>query len=427
MNQQLLSEDQQRVLWFIRLRWAALGLMAIIVLFLKLTIGVNINTLFALAIVGLGAAYNFIYPFIIKRFKPFSENILFTYFRVILDLIVITALVHLTGGVESPFNLLYLLEMVTISMFGMIVPAYVLSAAATFFFLTVNLLEAYFILPHYRLGTMPGTLFLNTDYIFARGFTLFLTCILLIYMTSYLASKFTEKQKKIEELSKAKLDFVDVVMHETKSPLTSIIGYAGLLESQGLGPITERQKEPLGIIKRQAQRILAMANDLLSLARLESGMAKIDKKPAKLTELAGHVIEEFGPQLEERKISLIQEFDPKTPDVPLDEDKLIEVFTNLLSNAVKFSNAGGKIFLSIAPRDKEILVSIRDEGLGIEPGDLPHIFERFYRAGKESSERKGTGLGLTLVKTIIESHGGKIWAVSAGRGQGAVFYFTLPV
>jgi signal transduction histidine kinase len=427
MGDKTLSEEQKLILWFIHLRWGAILLILSVIITSIFPGRLRIPLIPNFIIIGIAILYNLLYPFIVRRFRPFSENITFTYLRVTADLLVVTFLIHFTGGVESPFKLLYLLELTAIAITGFERAAYLLAAQGAALFWLVCFLESNFFIRHYRLIDRPGTLYLNINYCFSLALALLLCSILIIYISSYLAERLREKQRQVEELSRAKLDFVNIVMHETKSPLTSIIGYTDLLDSQSLGPITEKQKEPLGVIKRQSQRILAMANDLLSLARIESGMAKIDKKPASLAELTGRVIEEFGPQLEERKISLIQEFDPKLPDVPLDEDKMIEVFTNLFSNAIKFSDNGGKIFLSISPRDKEVLVSIRDEGLGIEPADLLHIFEKFHRGSKESAERKGTGLGLTLVKSIIESHGGKIWAVSAGRGQGAVFYFTLPV
>jgi len=236
-----------------------------------------------------------------------------------------------------------------------------------------------------------------------------------------------EKQKQIEALSDAKMDFMNLVMHEARSPLTSVLGYTDLIAGQKFGPVTDRQIEPLSIIKRQSQRILNLINDLLTLARIESGKTKFEKKPANILDVAANALEEMAPMINEKKILLVQEFDFKTPPVSMDEDKITEVFINLLSNAVKFSNEDGKIFLTISPSGKEVTVSVRDEGLGIDPADLPHIFEKFYRAGKESSERKGTGLGLALCKSIVESHGGRLWAVSAGHGKGAVFYFTLPL
>ncbi|HTY13968.1 MAG TPA: ATP-binding protein, partial [Candidatus Omnitrophota bacterium] len=122
-----------------------------------------------------------------------------------------------------------------------------------------------------------------------------------------------------------------------------------------------------------------------------------------------------------------QEVDPNLPLVKIDDLKVLEVLINLLSNAIKFSNEGGKVYITASGTPDEISVSVRDEGHGIESQDIPHIFEKFYRAQKESSKLKGTGLGLSLCKSIVERHSGRIWAESPGRGKGATFHFTLPV
>jgi signal transduction histidine kinase len=339
----------------------------------------------------------------------------------------ITAVIHFTGGVESTLAPLYLLDLIAISIFGFERIAYLLSFEAGIFFLINSLLERFLIIKHYQLTFMPSSLYLNSSYAVSKAMGLFFASLLSIYIVSFLLQRMRDKQKQIEVLSKGQLDFMNAVMHEVKSPLTSIMGYAEMLSEQKLGPLSDPQKEPVEVINRQSRRILDMINDLLDLARIESGVFKLDKKPLSLIEVACKVIEEMEPSLDARKLVLVQEFDPAVPAVNVDEGKITEVFTNLLSNAAKFSNIGGKIFFSIAPQGTEVLVSIRDEGLGINPVDLPHIFEKFYRASKESMERKGTGLGLAICKTIVEAHGGKIWAVSAGFGQGAVFYFTLPL
>jgi signal transduction histidine kinase len=364
---------------------------------------------------------------LVRRFRWFSENPVFTYLRSSADILVVTLLIHFTGGVESPFKLLYLLELAAISVFGFELIAYCLAGQAAVLYLISCWLETYGFVRHYRLITMPGTLYLSPNYAGAKALALFFTLILMVYISSYLAERLREKQRQIEALSKSQLDFMNTVMHETKSPLTSVLGYLDLLMNQSMGAVNEKQKDTMVVIKRQAQRILALANDLLSLARLESGFTKIDKKAKNLAEVINQVLEELQPQLNERNIALIQELDPKTPPVLLDEDKITEVLINLLSSALKFSHNNGRIVISAAPIDREVMVAVLDEGIGIEPGDLQHIFEKFYRASKESAERKGTGLGLALSRTIIAAHGGRLWAVSAGRGQGAVFYFTLPL
>lgn len=242
-----------------------------------------------------------------------------------------------------------------------------------------------------------------------------------------MAERFAERQRKIEELSNAKLDFMNQVMHETKSPLTSIIGYTDILMRGTFGELSKEQSTPMSVIQRQSQRILDMVNNLLDIARLESGRTKLETKDVSLAELIGHAVEEMTPQLSSKKLELIQELDPDMPQLKLDETKVLEVLINLISNAVKFSNPQGKIFISSQKTGSEVQVSVRDEGLGVEAEDLPHIFEKFHRASKEAAQVRGTGLGLALSKSIVEAHGGRMWAVSSGRNKGAVFFFTLPL
>ena len=236
-------------------------------------------------------------------------------------------------------------------------------------------------------------------------------------MASYLSEKFVAKQKEVDELSNSKVLFMNEVMHETKSPLTSIIGYADVLIRGTFGSLTQEQLNPLNVIKRQSERILNMVNNLMDIARLESGLTKIEKKPTSITQTINHIVEEMKPELDAKQLELVQELDLDLPLVQLDEEKISEVIINLISNAEKFSKPKGKIYISTQVSEAEVQVSVRDEGMGIDPEDLPHIFEKFHRASKEASAVKGTGLGLTLSKTVVEAHGGRMWAVSAGSWQ----------
>ena len=423
-----LPEKKEILTLYARFRWMAIFLIISILLYLKYIAEFNVPFFPLLLIVLFGIVYQTFYFFIFPRYKIFSEQItFFTYFSGTIDFIFISLLIHFTGGVESPFILFYLLELIAISIFGFTVLAYLLAIEGTLLYIINCLLEAFFVIPHYRMSDLSGTLFLNFNYIFSMTFALFVTCGLLIYMTSYLTDKLIEKEKKIEELSNAQVDFMHQVMHETKSPLTSIIGYTDVLLKGSLGEISKEQKDPLHIIKRQSKRILNMTEDLLDLARIESGRAIIEKKLTSITELIERTVEEIKPQLDEKKLELIQEITSNLPQVSIDENMILEVLMNLLSNAIKFSKPNGKIFISTQSLGREIQISVRDEGLGIDSEDLPHIFEKFHRASKEAAAVKGTGLGLALSKSIVEAHGGRIWAVSGGRNKGAVFHFTLPL
>jgi signal transduction histidine kinase len=422
-----LTEQQSILLSLTQLRLFVAVLCLLVVLYLKFVVNFvfPIEPIIILFLVI--TAVNGLYRLVTPRFPDFSHHFMFYYLRSTFDAAMITILIHYTGGVKSPFILIYLIGLISVSIIGQTNIAYVLAIQVALFYLASNLLEASFVLPHYQLPILQGSLYLNINYILALTCSLLLTSLTLIYMVSFLTRKIINSQQQIEALSNARIHFINQVAHEIRSPLTSVVGYTQLLTEQKLGPLPEAQQEPVHIIQRQAQRILDMVNDLLNISRLESGTVKLNKKSASLIEVARQAIEAFGPQINAKKIILVQEFDPQTPPVVIDEDKMIEVFTNLISNSIKFCGNGCRVFLSIAPGKNEVLVSLRDEGLGIEPVDLPHIFERFYRANKESAERKGTGLGLALTKTIIEAHGGRIWAVSAGVGQGTIFYFALPL
>jgi len=423
----ILSERQKMALWFVRLRWAAIALMLFVVL-LSIFVGrLNMPLLPNLVVISIGFFYNLSYPYLIKRYPWFSENDIFTLFRSTADMLVITLMVHFTGGVESPLKLLYLLELSVMATVGLRYLANYLALECSLLYFLFCFSESILLIPHYQLTNTPASLYLNVNYAIIKAISLFFSSLVLIYIVSFLVERLQEKQKEIETLSNAKMDFVNIVMHETKSPLTSVMGYADVLINQTVGPLSEAQKEPLAIIKRQSLRILNMVNDLLSIARLESGRAKLEKKPHNIIDIARNSIEDLQPLIAKKNVSLVEGFAPDPPLINVDADKITEVFINLLSNAIKFSNEGGKIFITTALKEKELVISVRDEGLGIDPVDLPHIFDKFYRASKESAERKGTGLGLALSKIIVETHGGKMWASSAGLGRGAELFVTLPL
>jgi signal transduction histidine kinase len=427
MNDKTYNDGLRIINYFTRMRWISILFIIYVVLHLEFISMFNFPLVPCLLIIFFGAAYNFLNPYIAgsSRFLPSWGP--FIYLTGTVDMVLATVLVHYTGGVSSPLVYLYFMLLIAGSIFGFTMLDYALSCQIALLFMAVCVLEGFGIIPHYPLGLFFGQSYTDFRYLSAAVATLFMGCVLITYMASYLAKQITENQKEIEELSNARVDFINQVAHEIRTPLTSVIGYTQFLIEEKLGPIAEAQKEPMKVIERQGHRILDMVNDLLNLSRLESGVVKFEKKSSGLIDLAGRTIEEFMPQIHAKKIELIKEFDPKTPQLVFDEDKVHEVFTNLLSNAIKFSGDRGRIFLSIAPGNKEVVVSLRDEGLGVDPADLPHIFERFYRASKESAERKGTGLGLAISKSIIEAHGGRIWAVSGGGGKGTVFYFALPL
>ncbi|MBU0573812.1 MAG: HAMP domain-containing histidine kinase [Candidatus Margulisbacteria bacterium] len=215
---------------------------------------------------------------------------------------------------------------------------------------------------------------------------------------------------------------------ELRQPLDIINKYANAILSGETGPTTEDLNKYNTIISKQTSRILNLTSDLTNLAQFETSKTKIEKSKVNLSSVIDNVFDEMLAQAAPKNNKLIKEVDAQLPEVTANANNILQVIINLISNAIKFSPDNGLIKIS-AQKDGEglIVVEVKDQGLGIEKKDLEKVFEKFYSVSSETARVKSTGLGLALCKTIIEAHGGRIWAESEGKGKGSSFKFTLPI
>ncbi len=235
-----------------------------------------------------------------------------------------------------------------------------------------------------------------------------------------------DANEELVRLNKAKSDFVSAVSHELRTPLTSIKGYTTLVWGGKLGPVTKEQEERLERINRHTDYLSNLISDLLDIARIESGRTGMVFKPLDLPHLIDTVVDLLNPQLKEKELTLKVDLPPQPPPLAADEKHLERVFVNLLSNAIKFTPLKGKIQIRGTSTDEALQIDLIDNGIGMSPEDTAKLFTEFFRADNPiNRERKGTGLGLVLVKQIVEAHGGKIW-VTSEPGKGSTFSFTLP-
>lgn len=233
--------------------------------------------------------------------------------------------------------------------------------------------------------------------------------------------------EEVKKTSKMKSDFISAVSHELRTPLTSIKGYAAILITGKIGEIPATVKERLEKINKHSDNLVKMINDLLDIARIESGRVEMKFIKHAVSPLIENVRDILTPQMKDKGIQLKMQIDPKTPEVLVDTNQIERVFINLISNAIKFTPVNGTITVSAQPQKDEVLFSVADTGVGITAEDIPKLFQEFYRVDNEINQNvKGTGLGLTLAKNIVEAHGGKIW-VTSKVNEGTAFYFTLPV
>jgi signal transduction histidine kinase len=221
----------------------------------------------------------------------------------------------------------------------------------------------------------------------------------------------------------ARDEVLGVVAHDLRNPLGSILMQAALLRPRD-GETERRSRIPAERIERAATRMNRLIQDLIDVTRMEGGRLSIEQVRVPAERVVSDSAE--AQKLLASSASLEIQLDVTTdlPDIWADRDRLLQVFENLISNAVKFTKAGGRITVGAAPREGEVLFWVADTGVGIGGGDLPHLFDRFWQARKAG--RQGAGLGLPIVKGIIEAHGGRIW-VESQVGVGSTFFFTLPL
>lgn len=241
------------------------------------------------------------------------------------------------------------------------------------------------------------------------------------------------------EVDHMKSEFVSLVSHELRTPLTSIKGYIDLLLDGDAGELTEEQQEYLGIVKNNADRLIALINDLLDVSRIDAGKIDLQRSPLDLARLIHVVADSLRPSIEAKGQHLTLDLtgghepllggrdDARLPAVLADADRVTQILTNLLSNAYKYTPAGGSICVKAYTEGDHVRVDVQDTGIGLSTEEQSQIFNRFFRAhNRTTQEIGGTGLGLTIARSLVEMLGGKIM-VSSSPGQGSTFSFTLPV
>jgi signal transduction histidine kinase len=236
-------------------------------------------------------------------------------------------------------------------------------------------------------------------------------------------SRQAQAVEQLELLNRAKSEFVSIVSHEFRTPLTGIQGFSEMMRDEQLS--MEEMREYAGDINKDVQRLNRMINEMLDLDRMESGRMTIHREAMDLNAVVDEAVDRVRPNAPNHTLTL--ELQRDLPQIQADRDRLTQVASNLLSNAVKYSPSGGRITVSTRADGDQLLFDVRDEGLGIPPGDLETIFERYSRVDSQATKDiPGTGLGLPIVRQIVQLHGGRVWAESE-LGRGSVFHVALPL
>lgn len=240
-----------------------------------------------------------------------------------------------------------------------------------------------------------------------------------------LASRFNRMAERLDQTESMRRRLIGDVSHELRTPLTAIQGSMEGLMDGVLPPTDETYQQ----IHTEAKRLNRLVDDLQELSRVEARAYDLQLQAVEIASVVQTVVKRLAPDAAARHIALAIESAPALPPVFGDGDRLVQVLSNLVANALQHTPEGGAVTIGTEQGKGEIQVTVRDTGIGIPAQHLSHVFDRFYRVDTSRSRHAGggSGIGLTIARALIEAHGGRIWAESAGAGQGSVFTFTLPI
>jgi len=258
--------------------------------------------------------------------------------------------------------------------------------------------------------------------------------------TDEMLEKLVEANERLKELDKMKTGFLSSMSHEMRTPMTSVIGFLLIVRSKLVEVVfpsvgsenakalkaAQQIEQNIDIILTEAERLLLLINDVLDIAKLESGNAEWKHELVSASTIVDTATASVAAQIERKGLALFKEIDEKLPEVMGDAERLARVMENLLSNAIKFTDTGS-VTCSVKQDGHELIVGVRDTGIGISRENCEKVFETFTQIGDLlTGKPKGTGLGLSICRRIVEHHGGRIWAESS-PGKGSAFIFTIPI
>ena len=425
--------------WFIRIRW-----IAIIFLFFSTYLVKNIFNIFILdlplyllsiTLLILNGLHTIILKWIsVKQNKKVLSWIKREiHFQIITDLIILTLLLHYSGGIENPVIIFYFFHIIIASSIFSPLESYLLTAFAIILLAVLTFLECYNIIPHYNLkGFVNHDLYQNRLYIYVAGFIFIFTSFLLVSLTQLIISKsikieetYVKTNMELEKKDKLQHQYVQRVTHDIKGHLAAIISCLKVVKTKIIGGLNEKQEEFVDRAYERTELLLIFVKDLLNLTQ------KRLKQEAEFEEYSirntiNKVVSSVNVLAKDKSIDFNVTIDNTIQTIIGNPFTTEELYTNLLLNAVKYTPTNGHIELIVRNRTDHIITEVSDSGIGIPQEDIPKVFDEFYRASNVPKDIKtGSGLGLSIVKQIVESHKGRIW-VSSEVGIWTKFIFTLP-
>ncbi len=263
---------------------------------------------------------------------------------------------------------------------------------------------------------------------FARQFTFFLIFVYLGYLLIKSVVMEIKRREELERIDRVKSEFISIVSHQLRTPLTAIKGYISMILEGTYGNIPEKMEKPLVHVYKSNERLIKLVNDILNLSKLETGKIEFEPKPTSLKELITEVVEELRINAEKKGLFLkFEQSEEQLPELIVDREKLRQVILNVVDNAIKYTQRGG-VTIKLKRINDRAKIEISDTGEGMTKEEIDNLFQMFSRGSIGTQlHTEGAGLGLYIAKRFVEMHQGKIWAESPGKGKGTTFVIHLPI
>jgi signal transduction histidine kinase len=437
---------RRRNLWFIKLRYGAVAMLLILILYPKYFLGIKLsdtqNTALLLITISI-LIYNLFFHYI-RRFVKFDANsfnpLHLSVLQMVFDLIALMLVVYFTGSAESPILLFFVIHMIVGSLIlpGFLIYAFAGLIVLSFWGITVG--EYYSIINHYHIeGYLPIELYKNFNYVLAINVSLAFLVFIIVLIANRMANQLYRREQqlvesieKINAAEKEKQKYISGIVHEIKSPLAAVHSYLDLVLQKFLGPLDEVVEEKLVRARRRSEEAIELINNVLKISKLklEDSVIKEEIDPATILARAIKVAK-VNADAKGVKLSLINKRKQKHK---IEGDPLLIqiALSNVINNAIKYNNMDGLVEITIDEDEHNLIIIVCDNGVGIPASELEKIYNDFFRASNiKKMGIEGSGLGLSVVKQIVERHNGTIDIkspsyLSTSKYPGTCVKITLP-
>jgi len=428
----------RRAYWLVKLRWMAIAGTVIAIFIAGNVLHMAIQSVPLYCVTSMLIFENIISLLLLKRqlkrrsVSTFSIGRII-HFQICIDLLLLTTLLHYSGGIENPFIVYFVFHMAIASILLPVRESYLQATFATGLLTLLALLEYKRIVPHYCVKEFIAKgACSNTLGIFATVGAMASTLFLVVYMTSNIGTKLREQETaylrinaELKQKDKIKDEYVSRVTHDIKGHLAAIQTCLDVVKRKLFGSLNEKQADFIDRAHNRTCKVTKFVRTLLELTQMRLSK-NLEMSVFSLPDVVDNALETVKIKIQSKSITLNSEIEASVDEIYGNLFSVEEVITNMLHNSIKYTPVGGKVEINVKENGNGILVEITDTGIGIPEEALPKVFDEFYRAiNARKIEKDGTGLGLSIVKQIIERHNGKIWAESK-EGVGSKFSFILP-